>query len=142
MTEQPQFFLCQCSSPEHLFLWKGFDWGANKAVDKLTSPEYEIEVCLETHLAPLPFLKRVWLAIRYIFNRSCETGHFDSTMLRHEDILKLGDLVEEYKKKYNEYETQIAAMDKSEEWVSPARIKELQDVASKGHSDFIEHVMS
>ena len=147
MNEQTQFFLCQCHSPEHMFLWTAFDWGAGKPVDKLTRPEFELEVCLETHLAPLPFWKRVWLAIKYVFNRSCNYGHFDSIMIRHEDVLKLGNLVEEYKARYTLYETQIAEMDKSEdkpkdEWVSPARIKELQDVALKGYSDFREHVMS
>lgn len=40
--------------------------------------------------------KRIWLAIKYIFGRGCRYGHWDTWMLKHDDVNRLRNLLETY----------------------------------------------
>ncbi len=92
---------CQCGSPEHVFFIKLMDWTND------VHPHFDLEMYLEVHLAPSPFWKRFVNAFRYLFNMSCKDGHFDTVLMRHEEILKLGEVIAEYKKKHDEYDNVV-----------------------------------
>jgi hypothetical protein len=49
------------------------------------------EICIEVHLCPLPFLKRVGNAINYIFGRRAPWGDFEEIILSHADAAMLGE---------------------------------------------------
>jgi hypothetical protein len=56
------------------------------------------ELWLEIHLNTyLPWWKRVWSAIKYIFGHKSEYGHFDCWMMRPDDANKIIELMEEYR---------------------------------------------
>lgn len=80
--------LCQRSSPEHQiqFMYNDSD----------------SEIAMYIHLSPLPFFKRLWHGIKYIFGYRCKYGDFDEVLLRHSDYYKLYVLQDFLQKKQDE----------------------------------------
>lgn len=73
-------FDCQCSDFQHSF--------------RFTLDPEDGEVWLDVHLANwLPWYKRVWAALRYVFKCDRAYGHYDVTILRDEDYDRLRDLL-------------------------------------------------
>jgi len=75
-----KLFLCQCESVEHIFI---------------LSVEEDIAF-VEIHLASLPFLKRLILAVRYLFGYRGRYGNFDEILLTPSTALELGDSLIEW----------------------------------------------
>lgn len=68
-------FVCKCGSLQHLFI--------------VTAEEEDLYI--ETHLAPLPFFKRLKHAVRYLFGYRSKYGDFEETVLDARSALDLGD---------------------------------------------------
>lgn len=84
--DDPEYFECRCHSPEHtLRFW--FD----------DDEEYPC-VYASVFLGSVPWPRRVWLGIRYIFGYNCRYGHFDEFLLRAEDADRLIAIAEALKK--------------------------------------------
>lgn len=74
------YFDCQCSDFNHVF--------------RFVFDEKDGDMWLEVQLNHwLPWHKRVWQAIRYLFAKRQAYGHFDTTMLREEDVARLQALL-------------------------------------------------
>lgn len=63
-----EYYECQCSTPEHLIVFKLID-------------KDDDTICATIHLSKLPFYKRVVNGIKYIFGYSCQYGHFDEFLI-------------------------------------------------------------
>lgn len=75
------YFDCACSDFGHVF--------------RFVFDEKDGDVWLEAQLDPrLPWYKRLWKAVKYVFGQSSAYGHFDTTMLREEDFARLHDLLD------------------------------------------------
>lgn len=77
-----EYLICQCSSPEHTIHFI-FDKDEN---------EIYTEIFLNQSRS---FLKRIWIAIKYIFGYKSKYGHWDTFLMRNEDILKIKRLLED-----------------------------------------------
>ena len=91
MLDQTLFLECMCYSDEHTLKWwldADPDW-----------PQVYVSVFLESY--PNVF-KRMWVAIRYVFGYKCRFGHWDSFMLRPEDIGRMQALLEAYQKAWHD----------------------------------------
>ena len=74
------YFECICYSDEHIL--------------KFQIDEEEKEIYTTIFLNQYRnVLKRVWIAIKYIFGYKCKYGHWDCWTLRNEDIQKLKELL-------------------------------------------------
>lgn len=73
-------YTCRCHSLEHMFVVSADD------------EDFFIEI----HLAPLPFLRRVKNAVRYVFGKRCKYGDFDVVLLSPSDAVTLGDTLIEW----------------------------------------------
>jgi len=72
---------CQCSDFNH--------------VVRFVLDEKDGEVWLEVNINPyLPWYKRVWEAVRYVLGMRAAYGHYDVTMLRDEDYVRLHALLD------------------------------------------------
>ena len=80
--------LCQCGSPEHQIQFMYYD--------------SDNEIAMYIHLAPLPFIERLWHGIKYIFGYRSKYGDFDEVLLRHSDYYKLYVLSDFLQKKQDE----------------------------------------
>lgn len=76
-----QYFDCQCGDFNHVF--------------RFVLDEVDGEVWLEININPyLPWYKRVWEAVRYVFGCRPVYGHYDVTLLREEDYHRVHDLLD------------------------------------------------
>lgn len=78
-----ELFICQCNSERHQLIFTYF-------------PDDEVKtVYLAVHLIPeRRILKRIWLAIKYIFGKTCKYGHFEDFIFKKEDADKLQKIVD------------------------------------------------
>ena len=79
----PHYYECACLSPDHRLVFQ-YDLEAN---------ELYTEVFINSHPS---IFKRLWLAIKYIFNSSCRYGHFDCFTSKPEDVKKMRNLFNLY----------------------------------------------
>jgi len=71
-TIKNDYIECQCDSAEHVL--------------RFVIDNEEDEVYLEVQLSQYRnFLKRIWVAIKYIFGYTCKYGHWDVTLIKNED---------------------------------------------------------
>lgn len=76
-----RYFDCQCSDFNHVI--------------RFVLDEKDGEAWLEVNINPyLPWYKRVWEAVRYVFGKRPAYGHYDTVMLREEDYHQLHDLLD------------------------------------------------
>lgn len=81
---QVQYFDCQCSEFGHTVRFVYDD----------DSYEGTGELWLETRLVNwLPWYKRVWAALRYVFKVGREDGEYDTTLLKVQDYDRLRELL-------------------------------------------------
>ena len=88
-----EYMECQCMSPEHLV--------------KFHLDLEDGDLCLDFHLANwLPWYKRIWVAIKYIFGYTSKYGHFDELIFKDQDVDKLIELLV-HQKKIKEHATNL-----------------------------------
>lgn len=63
--------VCDCSSKEHQIV--------------ITRDDKDNQIFFEIHLVKHNFLKRLWVAIKYIFGYSCKFGNFEEFILTEKD---------------------------------------------------------
>ena len=94
MNNETEFFECGCYSPEHTLKFtldpdtgyiKNHKW-----------PELYTSVFLNPYRN---WYQRIWVAIKYVFGYKCKFGHWDTFIMRNEDIERLQTLL----KKYQDY---------------------------------------
>lgn len=77
-----KLFICQCNSTEHQLIFSYFPDDEDK------------EVYVSVHLIPeRNILKRIWMAIKYIFGYRCCYGHFDEFIFKKSDAESLQKVV-------------------------------------------------
>lgn len=87
--EKPEYFECQCNSPEHLLrLWFDDDPGW---------PCVYASVFLDNG----PWYKRLWAATKYVFGYKCRYGHFDEFVLHPDDADRLISILDRLKRAKN-----------------------------------------
>lgn len=117
-----EYMECRCMSTEHLF--------------KFYIDIEDASVCLEVHLANwLPWYKRIWRGIKYVFGYKSKFGDFDTTIMKDEDINKLIDLLAYFKtlQKNKQIEEEKEEVDYNTQASSPNRtvLKEEHDSSKK-----------
>lgn len=79
-----ELFICKCQSIEHQLIFTSF----------------EDEVYVSVHLVPESnILKRIWMAIKYVFGYTSCYGHFDEFIFNESDAEKLQKVVNHLKHK-------------------------------------------
>ena len=82
---KPEYFECQCSSPEHLWrVW--FD-------DDPSDPC----IFMSVFLSNAPWYSRIVSGLKYIFGHKSRYGHFDEFILKAEDCDRLIEVLERLK---------------------------------------------
>lgn len=83
MLDGSYYLECACSSVEHTLRF---------VLDK-----DDDEIYVEMHLNPcLPWYKRVWQAVRYVFGYRCKYGHWNCTVINREGAKKLRAILDEF----------------------------------------------
>lgn len=77
-----EYFECACSCDEHRLVFT-FD------------PEDQ-EIYLSTFLAGGRFWERLKRGVKYIFGYKCKYGHFDCTVFKPRDIIRLKNLMQSF----------------------------------------------
>jgi len=79
MLDGSEFFECKCDSDEHTVRF---------VLDK-----EDKEIYLSVYLNQYRWwYQRVWVAIKYVFGYKCLYGHWDVTMFKEKDTLRLRDM--------------------------------------------------
>lgn len=90
MKDRHEFFDCDCVHPDHLMRVDIFQW-SDQPVRK-----GDVELSFTLQLSHyLPFHKRVWAAIRYIF-KVVHHDWYTSTIVKFEDIERLKNIIDDY----------------------------------------------
>ena len=84
--ELQELIICACHSPEHQIIFRTVE-GWN-------------EVFMAIHLTKMPFFKRLWHGIKYIFGYKCMFGDFDEVIISPDDVEKFEKVVEWLKTKH------------------------------------------
>jgi hypothetical protein len=94
---QIKYVECVCSSEQHTIRFIYFP--RQKAEQgHVDGPE----LYMSTFLPHFGFWKRVWNAIKYVCGCNCKYGHFEETVLSPKKAQEIIDLMEDYKKEYQE----------------------------------------
>jgi hypothetical protein len=96
LPERNTYFLqCRCARLEHLaqFSYSYKDWESSTVdPDRLTAEMY-----LSVHLFSWHnILRRIWIAIKYIFGYRCRYGEWDCLLLSVMDVIKLRRFAEQF----------------------------------------------
>jgi len=83
------FAKCACSRQEHSLIFE-YDAEDDEVVAYVYLDQY------------LPWWRRVWTAIRYVFQRSERWGHYDTTVWTREMFTKLGEWMLSHKEEKHE----------------------------------------
>ena len=78
---ETHYFECQCGGDEHMLKF---------VVD---DEDFYLNVFLNQYRG---FFHRLWIAIKYVFGYKCKYGHWDSWMLRPEDVQRLKGLLDKH----------------------------------------------
>lgn len=74
------YFDCQCSDFNHTF--------------RFVLDNSDGDVWLEARLSQFrPWYLRMWIALKYIFNKDNAYGHYDITLIKYEQLVKLQELI-------------------------------------------------
>lgn len=96
--EATELFLCTCGDVSDQIIMRYW-----------TDYEKDVypSVYVSFYLNELPFFKRLWYGIKYIFGYRCKYGHFGEIILKPEDYTKMEKVVDFLKKVYK-YEEEKA----------------------------------
>lgn len=85
MTEKMtnEIFICECENVEHQLVFRHFT--------------DEDVVYMSIHLCKMPFWRRLWHGVKYIFGHSSRYGDFDEFIFNPEDADKLEKIVSHMK---------------------------------------------
>lgn len=78
-----EIMICACSSTEHQIVFSSFD-------DK--NEDYRSVYCM-IHLNKLPFFKRLYNGIKYIFGYKCKYGDFEEFIIDKNNVCKLKEII-------------------------------------------------
>lgn len=79
-----EFFECSCHSMEHTVAFT-MEHYPDEAIAELS---------LEVQLIQWkPWYRRVWPAVKYLFNIKASSGHWDSWLLHYNDVDRLAQMV-------------------------------------------------
>lgn len=84
-----ELVICQCHNAEHQLMFRAED------IDE-TGEKW---VFVDFHLCPIPFWKRLWHGLKYIFGYRCKYGDFDEVVLSKEHADKLQRVVDYLREK-------------------------------------------
>lgn len=90
MENETFYYECDCHSHEHMIKFDLYVW------DKGEPTEHVEMGCIYFLNQYRGFFKRLWIAIKYLFNYKCRYGHFDCWDLKIEDAHKFKKMVEKY----------------------------------------------
>lgn len=76
------FVTCKCTSPDHLV--------------RFTYEPEDRELYVTVHLAPLPFHKRLWNAVRYVFGRRSRYGDHEEVLVPEHSAIQILELLTRY----------------------------------------------
>ena len=79
--ELQELIVCDCADPEHQIIFRG---------DRSDGVSW---VFMTVHLCKLPFFKRLWHGLKYIFGYRCKYGDFDELVLSSKHIKALENVV-------------------------------------------------
>ena len=79
MEELQELIICACHNAEHQMIFRTI--------------EGDDDVYVDIHLCKLPFFKRLWHGIKYIFGYTSKYGDFDEIIITPDDAQKLDDVV-------------------------------------------------
>lgn len=78
-----EYFECSCHSPTHHFTIKDICDIDGK---------YDEGPYIQIHMANyLPWHKRLWVAVKYVFGHKSKYGEYDEIILKESDLFKLRD---------------------------------------------------
>lgn len=80
MKELEEIIICACENVEHQVI--------------IRTVEGWEEVAVAIHLKHLPFHKRLWHGIKYIFGHKSKYGDFDEIIIAPKDVDKIKKVVE------------------------------------------------
>ncbi len=81
-----EYFECKCFGEEHVLRF---------TLDDATYEDREIYVSM--FLNPdYRWWRRIWSALRYLFGKKCNYGHFDVWLMRDEDAKRLRTMLDEF----------------------------------------------
>ena len=134
--DEAELFLCDCSDSSHQMIFQLFDFGRDgrewprppwlwRPAD--TNCELSISVFLNSYL---PFWKRVWLAVRYIFGYRSKYGEFDVVSLRYEDVPRMKAILDKFTGRVDEYIKQLEAIN-NQETESQKITREIAEILEK-----------
>jgi hypothetical protein len=92
MKEIKESFICSCGHHDHMVIVNIFDWHNDR---KIKGPG-GLELCFSFHLAPHPFHKRIWNAIKYVLGFRSTYGDFDETLIDLETAKRLQIVFNDY----------------------------------------------
>lgn len=93
-----EYFDCQCESLTHMVRFEVSCW------------DDDVELLISVHLSQWRgFFGRTWLAVKYVLGFDRDSGDYDVTMLKHEDIDRLSSMIDDYRELRSKYENQSAA---------------------------------
>ncbi len=87
MIVKREVFVCECNDISHNIVLELFDWG--------DGVDFYINVYVLQYNG---FFKRIWIGIKYIFGMKYLYGHYDTIMIKYEDVPRLRSLLDEYEK--------------------------------------------
>lgn len=88
---ETRYVECACSSDEHVLRYT-FDVNFDEKT-RTFDPEIYTSVFLNGWL---PWYKRTWRAIKYVFGYRCKFGHWDSTIMDPLQVVRLRKFLQEY----------------------------------------------
>ena len=87
--QEHRLITCECGDPAHQIILSWFD----------NDNQYDDYAYLTVHLNKLPLLKRLKVAIQYIFGKQSEYGAFDEVLISPSEWKKFQDMVDFMKRK-------------------------------------------
>lgn len=85
MLDGTHYLECACDSTEHVL--------------RFTLDRESDEIYTDVYLNPwLPWHKRAWRALRYVFGYRCKYGHWDCTIINREGAKKLRAILDEFER--------------------------------------------
>lgn len=93
------YFECQCESDEHRLVFTLEDEEFPNFEDW-----WEPELYVSAYLKDWePWYKRLWKGLKYIVGRKTKFGHFDTMLVKREDVDTFIEMMETFKTRYDKY---------------------------------------